>query len=101
MKKIFIIIFVSLFFLNSCSGLSDAKKILRNEKVRTTDEFLVKKRNPLILPPDYEKIPKPDTILNKTDDQDKKIKEILKVSETENINNPSSTEEAILEKIRK
>ena len=34
---------------------------MRNEKVTSTDEFLVKK-NPLVLPPDFEKIPEPGTI---------------------------------------
>lgn len=102
MVKIFVIIFLSLFFFYSCSGLNDAKKILRNEKIKTTDEFLVKKRNPLILPPDFETIPKPDTMVEKKESQEMKIKEILKVRETENINNSSSsTEEKILENIRK
>ena len=31
-------------FLYSCQGFSDAKKIMRNEKVTSTDEFLVKKK---------------------------------------------------------
>ena len=44
MKHInFLLIFS--FFLVSCSGLRDAGKVLRNEKVRTTDEFLVKKKS--------------------------------------------------------
>ena len=30
--------------LYSCGGFSEAGKVLRNEKVTTTDEFLVKKR---------------------------------------------------------
>ena len=36
---------VSLLFLYSCGGLSDAGKVLRNEKVKSTDEFLVKKES--------------------------------------------------------
>ena len=42
MKKINFLILI-LFLLVSCGGLKDAGKVLRNEKVRTTDEFLVKK----------------------------------------------------------
>ena len=66
MKNIYFLFF-ALFFLSSCGGLKDAGKVLRNEKTRTTDEFLVKKRDPLILPPDYNTLPKPDSInsLNK------------------------------------
>ena len=33
-----------LILLNSCGSLGEAGKILRNEKIKTTDEFLVKKR---------------------------------------------------------
>ena len=39
--------------------MDDASKVLRNEKIKTTDEFLVKKREPLVLPPDYRTIPEP------------------------------------------
>ena len=58
MKKINLLLIVY-FFLLSCGGLKDAGKVLRNEKIRTTDEFLVKKRNPLVLPPNFEEIPEP------------------------------------------
>ena len=65
--------------LNSCSGLKDAGKVLRNEKTSSTDEFLVKKREPLIMPPDYNKIPKPGDISeDKKVNDEEKIKKILK-----------------------
>ena len=58
MNKItYILIFI--FLLTSCNGLKEAGKVLRNEKITTTDEFLVKKRNPLVLPPNYEELPIP------------------------------------------
>ena len=37
------------------------EKVLRNEKIKTTDEFLVEKRDPLVFPPDFDKIPEPGT----------------------------------------
>ena len=43
MKKINILI-IALFLLNSCGGLKKAGKVLRNEKITTTDEFLVEKK---------------------------------------------------------
>ena len=45
----------------------DARKVLRNEKIKTTDEFLVKKREPLVLPPDYRKYLNQES-LKKTDE---------------------------------
>ena len=90
------------FFLLSCGSLEDAGKVLKNEKIRTTDEFLVKKRNPLVLPPNYEKIPEPGSIRKKNEDDKDKIKRILKVPQTDNsIKSSSSVEESILKRIRK
>ena len=98
MKKIYII-FIFYFLLANCGGLDDAKKVLRNEKVKSTDEFLVKKKDPLVLPPDYKNIPKPgENTFTKKDDQ--KIKNILKVEEEEtDKKNSSSVEDSILKKI--
>ena len=98
MKKIYII-FIFYSLLANCGGLDDAKKVLRNEKVKSTDEFLVKKKDPLVLPPDYKNIPKPgENTLTKKNDQ--KIKNILKVEEEEtDKKNSSSVEESILKKI--
>ena len=102
MIKNFYLINVFLIFLTACSGLKDAGKVLRNEKIRTTDEFLVKKRNPLVLPPNYEEIPEPGSILNKKLNQEDKIKKLLKAPETkEDKKVPSSVENSILNRIRK
>ena len=56
MKKIknIILYFIALLFLYSCGTASDVGKTLRNEKISTTDEFLVKKRQPLSCLQDYE-----------------------------------------------
>ena len=59
MKKIDLLIILTFIFLISCG---DVGKVLRNEKIRSTDEFLIKKKDPLILPPDFEEIPSPDSI---------------------------------------
>ena len=101
MKKINLLL-IALLFLTSCGGLKEAGKVLRNEKIKTTDEFLVKKRNPLELPPDYKDIPEPGTLSKKQKNDDEKIKEILKVPEEENIKlkKSGSIEESILNKIR-
>ena len=89
--------------LVSCSNLQEAGKVLRNEKTKTTDEFLVKKKEPLIMPPDLDKIPEPELIKNKKENEEEKIKKILKVPETsvKKNNSNSSTEELIIDKINK
>ena len=101
MQNIQLLLIIS-FLLVSCGGLKDAGKVLRNEKISNTDEFLVKKRNPLVLPPNYEKIPEPGSIRKKNEDDKDKIKRILKVPQTDNsIKSSSSVEESILKRIRK
>ena len=49
MRKINLLIILS-FILVSCSSLKEAGQMLRNEKIITTDEFLVEKKQPLVLP---------------------------------------------------
>ena len=60
MKKINFLL-ITLFLTTSCGSFKEAGKVLRNEKQSSTDEFLVKKREPLILPPEYDKIPEPNS----------------------------------------
>ena len=97
-------IFLLIIFLTavSCGSFKDAGKVLRNEKIKTTDEFLVEKKNPLVLPPDYQEIPKPGSIIKKGDEKEK-LKKILKGPEIDknSINKSTSIEKSILDKIRK
>ena len=102
MKVILFITFL-IFIVTSCTSVKEAGQVLRNEKVKTTDEFLVKKKQPLILPPDYDKIPEPgstDKIQNNDED---KIRKILKKSEADqaDMNKSGSVEKSIIDKIRK
>ena len=102
MKNIYLL-FISLIILTSCGGFQEAGKVLRNEKTNSTDEFLVKKRDPLILPPDYDSVPEPNsTVENKKKEEDK-IKNILKNNEEKNSSDTpsSSIENSILKNIRK
>ena len=101
-KIINFILIAILFFLNACSGLSETAQILRNEKIKTTDEFLIKKNEPLSQPPDFEKLIEPGTAKKKNNLEDKDIKKILNADNKSNQkSSSSSTEETILKKITK
>ena len=96
MKKIknIILYFIALLFLYSCGTASDVGKTLRNEKIRTTDEFLVKKRQPLSLPP-----PGTQNSGKKNEDE---INKILKIPKKQSETKSSSTvEQSIINEIRK
>ena len=97
-----ILYFILTVFLYSCSGISDVGKTLSNEKTRTTDEFLVKKREPLTLPPDYQSLPEPGSkILDKENERDK-INKILKAPKNKvNKKGSSNVEQSIISQIRK
>ena len=49
-------IFIILIGISGCGNFRDA---LTGQKKKTTDEFLIKKKDPLILPPDYDNLPIP------------------------------------------
>ena len=101
MKKLLLNLII-FFFLFSC-GSSNIGKVLRNEKITNTDEFLVKKRKPLTMPPEYESLPKPGEIKVIDKDENKDIKNILKIPKEEassTVKN-SSVEEAIINEINK
>ncbi len=101
MKKInkTILYFVLGLFLHSCA---DVGKTLRNEKITNTDEFLVKKRQPLTLPPDYQNLPEPGSKNLEKEDERNKINKILKVPKNKVIKKGSSNvEQSIISQIRK
>ncbi len=101
-KKNFIFIFIFIF-LSNCQTLGNFKKTMTGEKVSTIDEFLIKKKDPLILPPQHDKLPLPKS----RDFQEKKentVKSILKTdknSEIRKSSTMSSLEKKILEELRK
>ena len=101
MKKFYLLFLFIL--LIGCSSIKEAGKIMRNEKTQTTDEFLIQKREPLVLPPDYKKIPEPGELSSNKGDDEKNIKKILKINkEMRSVDNTSSSvEDSIIEKIRK
>ena len=102
MKVILFITFL-MFIVTSCTSMKEAGQVLRNEKIKTNDEFLVKKKQPLVLPPDYDKIPEPGSS-NKTQINEKdKIRKILKKSDVDQteMKKSSSVEKSIIDKIRK
>ena len=88
-----------LVFLTSCADSWDSvKRGLTGTKKSSADEFLVKKKDPLILPPDFENLPTPedrDIAL----EEDSIFQNTLEVSE-EDTSESKSVESSILKKIQ-
>ena len=92
-------ILIIIFFVTSCQSLKTAKKTLTGEKEFTTDEFMVKKKNPLILPPDYENLPTPEEEAA-AEEEISNFEKTLGASIEDNSSKSSSAEESILKEIR-
>jgi hypothetical protein len=105
LNKIVIIIF---FLITACSSSwEDIKKGLGGEKRTSTDEFLVRKKEPLVMPPKWKNLPEPGVVM-KSDDEVREvtdIEELIKLgknkeSSTNYEQGNVSLEESILKKIK-
>ena len=99
-KSIYILAFI--FLLNSCaSDFESVKRGLTGAKENSSDEFLVEKKDPLILPPDFDTLPTPDAnpaVEDDTTDFEKTLKENMPKEDISMSAN--SAEESILRKIK-
>ena len=92
------------FLVTSCADTwGNVKRGLTGAKQKTTDEFLVKKKDPLILPPDFESLPSPSDEEEVIEEMSSFEKTIKQVSETEIVTSSegSSAEDSILKQIKK
>ena len=96
-KIIYLLSFFSIiFFVTSCQSI---KRGLTGEKMTTTDEFLIKKKDPLIMPPDYKNLPTPDE-RTAAKEEISTFEKTLGTSIENSSSTSSSTENSILKKIQ-
>ena len=100
LKKNLCLLILFLFLFN-CQSVKDG---LTGQKSSNTDEFLIKKKNPLTLPPEFDELPKPDPKSVEAETEDKF--DIKKIIESDNIkieieDETSSLENSIIKKINK
>ena len=103
-KKNTISLTLLIFLVTSCADTwGNVKRGLTGAKQKTTDEFLVKKKDPLILPPDFESLPSPSDEEEAIEEMSSFEKTIKQVSETEIVTSSegSSAEDSILKQIKK
>ena len=96
---------ILLLFLYSCGSVGEA--LQGKKRSDQGDEFLIDKKNPLSMPPDFDKLPKPGEAnikSNKEIENDKSnIKNLLKNTDGKDISNSdesTSIESSILKKIK-
>ena len=92
--KNFILIFVIIITLFSCSGLREELSL---KKKKSVDEFLIQKKNPLVLPPDYSELPVPRKS-KVVEEEEKNINLNSVLTETKQKKSLSSSQSNTLEK---
>ena len=100
-NKIYIFFLSFLIFITSCQELKEG--LVGNKRSKSSDEFLVQKKNPLVLPPDFESLPTPKTETNQQTDDNDNIEDLFGIyedkSEIFETESSKSLENSILEKI--
>ena len=102
--KLFFLINILIFF-SSCGTMKDA---FSNQKKNSSDEFLVEKKSPLVMPPNYDDLPVPQTSKNDSQKINKtnKIQDLITNNENKNTDNLNDNtqgdtiEKSLLEKIK-
>ena len=102
MNKFFFLI-ILLFTITSCQNVKDA---FQGKKYENSDEFLVIKKNPLILPPNFNDLPTPKDVSDNSqiENIEDEIEDLLSsIKDDEEVlesSSSSDTESFVLEKIK-
>ena len=103
--KIFkkLILLSIIFLITSCGTLKEG---FSNQKKNNNDEFLVEKKSPLIMPPNYNELPVPNTETTSAENEIYSLKSLVtneeNIVDKSNIKNSESKsiEDSLLEKIK-
>lgn len=101
LTKIFILIAITLLF-SSCGTVKEG---FMNQKKNSSDEFLVEKKSPLVMPPDFNELPFPKEQNVNNEKNEDKIKKLISSNEADKIDNNieeknRTIEDSLLKKIK-
>ena len=98
--KKFIILNI-LLMLYSCGTIKEG---FTNQKKNSSDEFLVEKKSPLVMPPSYGELPTPSNDKTTKESQTNKIESLIskknEKEKLENVDLDKNFEESILDEIK-
>ena len=103
MKSKYLFLICVFFLLSACQTVKDG---LAGNKNENSDEFLIEKKNPLEMPPDFGELPKPKEKEDQTTQAENMDEDIEKLLKNENIgkktkNLEKSAEDFVLKQIKK
>ena len=101
MKK-FNLLFILGIALIILSGCNTVKKGFKNPKKNSSDEFLVEKKSPLVMPPEFNELPIPNQNKDTSQKQENNIKNLISDNNGNNDQEVSNNdlEGSILSKIK-
>jgi len=101
--KFFLILNLIFVMLSSCGTIKEG---FSAQKKNNSDEFLVEKKSPLLMPPDFDELPIPNSESPLNNNQNNEIKKLITKSEDNILSSDNSestnrtVEEFILGKIK-
>ena len=103
MKSKYFFLICIFFILSACQSLKDG---LAGNKNNNSDEFLIEKKNPLEMPPEFGALPVPIKKGNQTEQAENIDEDIEKLLKKENISKETqarenSAEDFVLKQIKK
>ena len=96
----FIFLFLMTLTITNCQSVVDG---ITMKKKGSQDQFLIEKKSPLVLPPDFDKLPEPTTEVKKTEEEKFDIENILgqtSTSDESKKTDSSSIKNTIMKKIK-
>ena len=94
------ILFFLILLIYSCGTVKEG---FTNQKKENKDEFLVEKKSPLVMPPDYDKLPVPNPEMSQNENSEDIVKKLVFNNDDDNSMSSSSNkkiEELLIEKIK-
>ena len=98
-----LILFCFILSLYSCGTVKEG---FTNQKKENKDEFLVEKKSPLVMPPDYDELPVPNTEISQKEGSENGVKKLITNNTDDNMTSSDSNtsnkkiEELLIEKIK-
>ena len=103
-NKLYITALTFLFIVSACANISEG--LTGTKRSKSSDEFFVHKKKPLVLPPDFNVMPMPKPTQKIQTQNDNDIEDLLRTKKKTNNNtsqseSDKSLENSILKKINK
>ena len=96
----FIILSLMVLILTNCQSVVDG---ISMKKKNNSDQFLIEKKSPLVLPPEFDELPEPVNEAERSEEEEFDIKNVLGQTSTSDANkktDSSSIKNTIMKKIK-